>query len=278
MPVITRPPRLAAGRSRPGFTLAEMLVVMVLLTIVGGSLMGVLSKQQRFYRGVSDLGDLRSQLRQAEAVMSSDIRVGSSNDMHMFKDGTFDLVMSCAVHEHDKKFWLSVAEMHRVLRPGGLMVICVPGFDKLPTDVGQTTSTFHVHYRFDYYRFTRRAVREVFLEGLENVRVVSVLDPPRIIGHEMVGTVVHAGAQTAGFAPGATVTKCTTVPPTLLTITHVESCESIGTGSHETSPPGAIVASDVTSGGVGNAGTTGSSSPSGIPMNCTRLIVVGPNQ
>jgi SAM-dependent methyltransferase len=91
--------------------------------------------------------------------------------------------MSCAVHEHDKKFWLSVAEMHRVLRPGGLMVICVPGFDKLPTDVGQTTSTFHVHYRFDYYRFTRRAVREVFLEGLENVRVVSVLDPPRIIGH-----------------------------------------------------------------------------------------------
>ena len=30
-----------------------------------------------------------------------------------------------AVHEHDKKFWLSVAEMHRVLRPGG--VICVPG-------------------------------------------------------------------------------------------------------------------------------------------------------
>lgn len=92
MPVITRPPRFAPGRSRPGFTLAEMLVVMVLLTIVGGSLMGVLSKQQRFYRGVSDLGDLRSQLRQAEAVMSSDIRGMSSikNDILTMSDSSID--------------------------------------------------------------------------------------------------------------------------------------------------------------------------------------------
>jgi SAM-dependent methyltransferase len=109
--------------------------------------------------------------------------VGSSNDMHMFKDNSFDLVMSCAVHEHDQKFWLSIAEMHRVLRPGGLLVVCVPGFDKLPDDEGQFTKTFHVHYRFDYYRFSRRAMREVFLEGFDRVKVATVLDPPRIIGH-----------------------------------------------------------------------------------------------
>jgi prepilin-type N-terminal cleavage/methylation domain-containing protein len=92
MPVITRSARLSAGRSRAGFTLAEMLVVMVLLTIVGGSLMGVLSRQQRFYRGVSDLGDLRSQLRQAEAVMSSDIRGMSSiqNDILTMSDSSID--------------------------------------------------------------------------------------------------------------------------------------------------------------------------------------------
>jgi prepilin-type N-terminal cleavage/methylation domain-containing protein len=92
MPVITRPLRSAIGRSRPGFTLAEMLVVMVLLTIVGGSLMNVLSKQQRFYRGVSDLGDLRSQLRQAEAVMSSDIRGMSSiqGDIVAMSDSSID--------------------------------------------------------------------------------------------------------------------------------------------------------------------------------------------
>lgn len=65
-------------RPRRAFTLVEMLVVMVLLTIVGGSLMGLLAKQQRFYQGTADLGDLRSQLRQAEAVMSNDLRGLSS--------------------------------------------------------------------------------------------------------------------------------------------------------------------------------------------------------
>jgi SAM-dependent methyltransferase len=109
--------------------------------------------------------------------------VGNSNDMHMFKTNSFDVVMSCAVHEHDKKFWLSIAEMHRVLRPGGLLVIAVPGFVKGPNDRGATTETYRVHYRFDYYRFSRRALREVFFEGLDRVRVVKVLDPPRIIAH-----------------------------------------------------------------------------------------------
>jgi SAM-dependent methyltransferase len=108
--------------------------------------------------------------------------VGSSNDMHMFKTNSFDVVMSCAVHEHDKKFWLSIAEMHRVLRPGGLLVIAVPGFVKGPNDRGATTDTYRVHYRFDYYRFSRRAMREVFFEDLERVKVFKVLDPPRIIG------------------------------------------------------------------------------------------------
>ena len=59
----------------------------------------------------------------------------------------------------------------------------MPGFAKRPTDVGQFTTTFHVHYRFDYYRFSRRAMREVFLEGFDGVKVATVLDPPRIIGH-----------------------------------------------------------------------------------------------
>ena len=109
--------------------------------------------------------------------------VGSSNDMHMFKDNSFDVVVSCAVHEHDKKFWLSIAEMHRVLRPGGLMIVAVPGFVKSPKDRGNATETYHVHYRFDYYRFSRRAMREVFFEGMERVSVVHMLEPPRVVGH-----------------------------------------------------------------------------------------------
>lgn len=78
MRVITRAAQVPMPRRRGGFTLVEMLVVMVLLTIVGGSLMGLLAKQQRFYQGTADLGDLRSQLRQAEAVISNDLRGMSS--------------------------------------------------------------------------------------------------------------------------------------------------------------------------------------------------------
>jgi hypothetical protein len=40
-----------------------------------------------------------------------------------------------------------------------------------------------VHYRFDYYRFSEQAVREVFFEGMERVRVRAMMTPPRLIGH-----------------------------------------------------------------------------------------------
>jgi len=78
--------------SRPGFTMAEMIVVLVLLSIVGGSLMSVLTKQQAFYSGTSDLIALRTQLRQAEAVLSSDLRGISSpgNDITTMTDSSID--------------------------------------------------------------------------------------------------------------------------------------------------------------------------------------------
>jgi SAM-dependent methyltransferase len=109
--------------------------------------------------------------------------VGNANDMSMFEDDSFDLVMCNATLEHDKYFWLSAAEMRRVTRPGGLLVISVPGFVKSPKDRGPSTATFRVHYRFDFYRFSRRAVREVLFEGMERIGVSVILDPPRIVGH-----------------------------------------------------------------------------------------------
>ena len=109
---------------------------------------------------------------------------GNANDMHMFDDASFDLVMSNATLEHDRHFWKSLAEMWRVLRSGGFLIICVPGYVKDPErDRGKRTATYKIHYRFDYYRFSEQAVRDVFFEGMERVEVAALMRPPRIVGH-----------------------------------------------------------------------------------------------
>ncbi len=109
---------------------------------------------------------------------------GNANDMSgVFKDDTFDLVLCCSTLEHDKSFWLSVAEMKRVTAPGGLLIIGVPGYVKDPDDdEGRSTKTYRVHYDFDYYRFSEQAVREVFFAGMRRVRVAKLGTPPRLIG------------------------------------------------------------------------------------------------
>jgi SAM-dependent methyltransferase len=108
---------------------------------------------------------------------------GNANHMDMFEDESFDLVLCCSTLEHDKHFWLSCAEMKRVLRPGGLLVIGVPGYTKRDDDDGRSTRTYRVHYKFDYYRFSEQAVAEVFFDGMERVGVQALLIPPRIVGH-----------------------------------------------------------------------------------------------
>jgi len=66
--------------ARGGFTLAELLVTLVLLGIVLGAVVGVLSRQQRFYGSAADLRETRGRLRQALAVLPSDIRAMSPSD------------------------------------------------------------------------------------------------------------------------------------------------------------------------------------------------------
>jgi SAM-dependent methyltransferase len=110
---------------------------------------------------------------------------GNANDMKgVFEDDSFDLVVCCSTLEHDKHFWLSVAEMKRVMRPGGMLVIGVPGYIKdTENDRGRSTKTYRVHYAFDFYRFSEQAVREVFFDGMERVEVLAYLTPPRLLGH-----------------------------------------------------------------------------------------------
>ena len=142
------------------------------------------------------------------SVRDIEILRANANDLSEldgFGDESFDTVLCNAVLEHDPRFWMTLAEMRRLVRPGGLIGIGVPGFAKLAVErkasrlarmlsrVGvparaldpwrASTMTLQIHnYPGDYYRFSPQAMAEVLLEGLVDTEVHTVLVPPRIIG------------------------------------------------------------------------------------------------
>lgn len=124
-----------------------------------------------------------------------DVINANANDMPMFADASFNLVLSNATLEHDQRFWLTCAEIRRVLKVDGVAIIGVPGL--VPTcnvtnlglqgpDIQQwdlCTLTFIYHGApADYYRFTECAVSEVLFEGFLDVSTRVLMIPPRIIG------------------------------------------------------------------------------------------------
>lgn len=60
--------------ARRGVTLMEMMVVLVMLSLVVGSLMTVLVRQQRFYTGTNEIIQTKASARQAIDVLSSELR------------------------------------------------------------------------------------------------------------------------------------------------------------------------------------------------------------
>jgi len=146
-------------------------------------------------------------LQGAQADEGCEIIGGNANEMSCFEDGRFEAVVCNATLEHDRYFWMTVAEIHRVTASGGLIVIGVPGYAGMGVAnfaprksmlgrvlrffAGRTgndvlmagTPTLGEHlFPGDYYRFTEQAVREVLLGGLREIAVRKVMNPPRFIG------------------------------------------------------------------------------------------------
>jgi SAM-dependent methyltransferase len=122
------------------------------------------------------------------------ILAGQANAMSMFEAARFDVVLCNSMLEHDARFWLTLAEIRRVIRPGGHFLVGVPGYGPMGTLRGAgasspawleaTAPTLGLHdFPGDYYRFSQQAVTEVFLEGFDAVDTVSVMLPPRFIAH-----------------------------------------------------------------------------------------------
>lgn len=129
---------------------------------------------------------------------------GNANNMTCFENGRFDAVLCNSVLEHDKFFWKTIAEMKRVTKRGGIIVIGAPAYTMLTIEkylhffiaqlgrvfpsverwfFNNATVTFRVHnFPGDYYRFSPQAFTEVFFEGMQDIRISSLMVPPRIIG------------------------------------------------------------------------------------------------
>jgi prepilin-type N-terminal cleavage/methylation domain-containing protein len=72
--------RTAKRHARPGFTLIELAVVLVILGVAGGAIGVTLLRQQRFYRGATELLYAREGVRDAIELLSTDIRGMSTAD------------------------------------------------------------------------------------------------------------------------------------------------------------------------------------------------------
>lgn len=91
-----------------------------------------------------------------------------------FEDGSFDVVVSTEMLEHDRTFWLSLPEMARVLRPEGLLILTA------------RATGFPAHdFPCDYWRFSPDGFLALFeLADLDPVEVVPDPDPlsPGVFG------------------------------------------------------------------------------------------------
>jgi SAM-dependent methyltransferase len=118
---------------------------------------------------------------------------GSAHDMRgLFEDKCFFTVISGAVLQHDKCFWLSLEEIKRVLAPGGVLMVAVPAFTKPKARVQiinakgnpipNAAVTSGIQAPPDYWRFSPQAVREVIFDDFEIKELRSFMMPPRVIG------------------------------------------------------------------------------------------------
>jgi SAM-dependent methyltransferase len=100
--------------------------------------------------GQEDLIDLRG-LFAGRPYTGVDFRPGPGVDLVAnvedlpLETGSVGTVLAFSVFEHVKHFWKGFDEVHRVLRPDGVFLVCTPFY-------------FHVHaYPHDYWRFTPEA-------------------------------------------------------------------------------------------------------------------------
>lgn len=92
-----------------------------------------------------------------------------------FDPCSFDIVVSTEMLEHDATFWLSLAEMRRVLKPGGLLILTARGFNE------KNQMMWYHGYPHDYFRFGPGSFEKILAAtGFESISVATDRYPGHI--------------------------------------------------------------------------------------------------
>lgn len=88
-----------ARRARRGFTLTEMLFVLVVFGLVAAATMRIIVRQQKFYASETDLIAMRNTLRDVNAGLPSDLRGISSigGDIYAMSDSAIDFRLATGI-------------------------------------------------------------------------------------------------------------------------------------------------------------------------------------
>ncbi|HKG95313.1 MAG TPA: type II secretion system protein [Gemmatimonadaceae bacterium] len=91
--MLTQTPRAAAQRrARTGFTLPELLIVIVIFGVIAGALVTTIARQQRFYGATEQIVTMRGNMRDAVNLLPSDLRglSRSGGDIYAMTDSSID--------------------------------------------------------------------------------------------------------------------------------------------------------------------------------------------